>query len=36
MHVVEDDVLEAIEDLEEEYTTTNPVLPSFDDFAATM
>jgi len=36
MHVVEDDVLEAIEDFEQEYTTTTPVLPSFDDFAATM
>jgi hypothetical protein len=36
MHVVEDDVLEAIEDLEQEYTTTTPLLPSFDDFAVTM
>jgi hypothetical protein len=36
MQVVEDDVLEAIEDFEQEYTTTTPVLPSFDDFAATM
>jgi hypothetical protein len=36
MHVVEDYVLAAIEDLEQEYTTRIPVLPSFDDFAVTM
>jgi len=36
VHVVEDDVLEAIEDFEQEYTTTMPILPSFDDFAVSM
>jgi hypothetical protein len=36
MNVVEDDVLEAIEDFEREQTTTMPILPSFDEFAASI
>jgi hypothetical protein len=36
MHVVEDDVLEAIEEFEREQTTTTPILPSFDEFAASI
>jgi len=35
-NVVEDDVLEAIEDFEQEQTTTMPILPSFDEFAASI
>jgi len=34
VQVIEDDVLEAIEELEVEHTTTMPILPLFDDFAA--
>jgi hypothetical protein len=35
-HVVEDEVLEAIEEFEEENATTTPILPSFDDFSASI
>jgi hypothetical protein len=35
-NVVEDDVIEAIEDFEREQTTTMPILPSFDEFAASI
>ena len=36
MHVVEDYVLEAIEEFEHDHPTKTPILPLFDDFAASM
>jgi hypothetical protein len=35
-HVVEDDVLEVIKEFEREQTTAIPILPLFDDFAASI